>query len=97
MTPGVQYSKLGIVRCDFELTILKRKKRPKAKKPLGVILYNGSELFKKFDSDYNVFLRVGAGLNPTVLLALILMASPVCGFRPVLAFRERTVKVPNPG
>ncbi len=44
-----------------------------------------------------MFLRVGAGLNPTVLLALILISSPVWGLRPVLALRDRTVKVPNPG
>jgi len=74
-----------------------KKKRPKVLKPLGILTFNGSESFGKSESIYKVFLRVGAGLNPTVLLALILMASPVCGFRPVLAFRERTVKVPNPG
>lgn len=74
-----------------------KKKRPKVLQPLGVLTFNGAESFGKSDPIYKVFLRVGAGLNPTVLLALILIASPVCGFRPVLAFRERTVKVPNPG
>ena len=74
-----------------------KKKRLKVSWPLGVLNFNGSISFGKSDLIYKVFLRVGAGLNPTVLLALILIASPVCGFRPVLAFRERTVKVPNPG
>jgi|TARA_Y100000294_G_scaffold133270_1_gene125799 hypothetical protein len=41
--------------------------------------------------------NVGAGLKPTVLLALILIVAPVCGLRPVLALRFLTVKVPKPG
>ena len=44
-----------------------------------------------------LLLRVGDGLKPTVLLALILISSPVCGLRPFLAFLDLTVKVPNPG
>ena len=46
---------------------------------------------------YNEVFKVGAGLKPTVLLALILISSPVCGFRPFLAFLDLTVKVPKPG
>jgi hypothetical protein len=46
---------------------------------------------------YNEFFKVGAGLKPTVLLALILISSPVRGFRPFLAFLDLTVKVPKLG
>jgi hypothetical protein len=47
--------------------------------------------------DYSEFLSVGAGLNPTVLLALILISSPVWGLRPFLALRFLTVNVPKLG
>ena len=46
---------------------------------------------------YSELFKVGAGLKPTVLLALILISSPVCGFRPFLAFLDLTVKVPKLG
>ena len=39
----------------------------------------------------------GAGLNPTVSLALIISSSPVCGFLPVLAFLFLIVNVPKSG
>ena len=35
-------------------------------------------------------------MNPGVFLAGMLIGAPVCGFRPVRAFLERTIKVPNP-
>jgi len=38
-----------------------------------------------------------AGLNPTLLLALICIDSPVWGLRPVLALRDLNEKVPNFG
>ena len=53
--------------------------------------------FMIFFFNYKEFFKVGAGLNPTVLLALILISSPVCGFLPFLAFRVLTVKVPKLG
>src|ERR1700722_10640965 len=37
-----------------------------------------------------------AGRNATFLLALILMASPVAGFRPIRAARFRTWRMPSP-
>jgi hypothetical protein len=37
-----------------------------------------------------------AGRNAIFLLALILMASPVAGFRPILAARFRTWRMPRP-
>ncbi len=37
-----------------------------------------------------------AGRNATFLLALILIASPVAGFRPILAARFRTWRMPRP-
>lgn len=40
---------------------------------------------------------LGAGLNPTVRLALIVITAPVWGFLPLRALRDRTVKVPKPG
>ena len=46
---------------------------------------------------YSPFFRVGAGLNPTVRLALIEITAPVWGFLPLRALRERTVNVPKPG
>ena len=46
---------------------------------------------------YNEFFSVGAGLKPTVLLALILISSPVCGFLPFRALRFLTVNVPKLG
>ena len=52
---------------------------------------------QQFFLNYKEFFRVGAGLKPTVLLALILISSPVCGFRPFLAFRDLTVNVPKLG
>ena len=48
-------------------------------------------------ADYRELFKVGAGLNPTVLLALIFISSPVCGFLPFLAFRFLTVNVPKAG
>lgn len=46
---------------------------------------------------YRELFSAGAGLKPTVLLALILISSPVCGFLPFLAFLDLTVNVPKPG
>lgn len=42
------------------------------------------------------FFKALPAVNPGVFLAGILIAAPVCGFLPVLDFRERTIKVPNP-
>jgi len=46
---------------------------------------------------YTIPFNFGAALNDTLLLALILIGSPVLGFLPALALRFRTEKVPNPG
>src|SRR6185437_15703203 len=43
------------------------------------------------------FFRVGEALKRTVLPALTLIDSPVCGLRPLRAFVLRTVKVPKLG
>ena len=67
---------------------LGRIKRKKATNIVGglLIFYN-----KTYREPFNV----GAGLKPTVLLALILISSPVCGFLPFLAFLDLTVNVPK--
>src|SRR5262245_58190659 len=46
---------------------------------------------------YNDFFRLGAGLKPTVLLALMRISVPVRGLRPLRAARFFIVKVPKPG
>ena len=93
-TPGMN---AGVPQ-DFNVQWFRKEKTPKGLIAFGrSYFFNGPKSFGKVDWFYKVLLRFGAGLNPTVLLALILISSPVCGFRPVLAFRERTVKVPNPG
>jgi hypothetical protein len=47
--------------------------------------------------NHNPFFNPGAGLKPTVRLALMLITAPVCGFMPFRALRERNVNVPKPG
>ncbi len=55
------------------------------------------KLMKRRLKDYRTeFFRVRPALKRTDLDALILMASPVRGFRPLRAPRFETVKVPNP-
>jgi hypothetical protein len=53
--------------------------------------------FLQFKKNYKEPFRVGAGLKPTVLLALIFISAPVCGLRPFLAFLFLTVNVPKEG
>ena len=67
--------------------------------PLPSLLYLilFGRLLQLFECFHSESFKLGAGLNPTVLEALILILSPVCGFLPALAFRLLTVKVPNPG
>jgi hypothetical protein len=45
---------------------------------------------------YTASLSSLAGRKAIFLLALILMASPVAGFRPILAARYRTCRMPRP-
>ena len=46
---------------------------------------------------YKDFFRPGAGLKPTVLLALMRISVPVRGLRPLRAARFFIVNVPKPG
>ena len=68
-------------------------------KNLGGLLGAGSVFLiaRWLGDDYRVFFNCGAGLKVTVLVAAILISSPVRGLRPLRALRFRTVKVPNPG
>ena len=61
------------------------------------LVFRNSKLITDSLSRYNDFFNLGAGLKPTVLLALICISAPVCGFRPFLALRFLTKKVPKPG
>src|SRR5581483_10637114 len=55
--------------------------------------------FSELLTDYfllTAFLSSAPGVNFATLRAAILIVAPVCGLRPLRAFREDTAKVPNP-
>ena len=60
----------------------------------GMLMWCDSH--QRWAPDYTASFSSLAGRNATFLLALILMASPVAGFRPIRAARLRTWSIPIP-